>query len=165
MASQPSNEKANTPVTTTTIVSNDKLGATTIVTETLSVSPEIDYRRPSEASTPASSHKDPFDTDIEAMISTRTTREDDSCGMKSGSKMNVKGGPDCQVWPGQKHWKNKAKANKINQRSCQCLAKMSKRNRIFAKVGIIILVVAIAVGIGFGISKPLGAGIWKGNGE
>lgn len=85
--------------------------------------------------------------------------------MKSVSKSNVKGSPDGQVWPGKEHWKKKAKANKINQRNCQCLAKMSKRNRMFVKIGIILLVVAIGVGVGFGISKPLGAGIWKGDGE
>lgn len=136
------------------------------VVETLNVATEDDYRRPSEVSTPASSRMaNPFDTDLEAMITSRTTREDDSCGMKSVSRSNLKGSPDGQVWPDQGHWKKKAKANKVNQRSCQCLAKMSKRNRILAKIGIILLVVAIGVGVGFGISKPLGAGIWKGNGE
>lgn len=164
MASHPSNEKAITQVATTTYVSEDKIAATTVTTETLTLMPEVDYQRPSEVSTPASSNKDlnPFDTDMEAMITTRTTREDDACGMKSVSQSNVKGS---QVWPGKDHWTKKAKANKINQRNCQCLAKMSKRNRTLVKIGIILLVVAIGVGVGFGISKPLGAGIWKGDGE
>lgn len=149
-------------------VTEVKSATTITTTERLTVSPpEPDGRRISDISTPASSHNElnPFETDIEAMISTRTTREDDSCGMKSVSKSNVKGSPDGQVWPDQGHWKKKAKANKINQRSCQCLAKMSKRNRILTRIGIILLVVAIAVGVGFGISKPLGSGIWKGGGE
>ncbi|KAJ0117808.1 hypothetical protein J7T55_002008 [Diaporthe amygdali] len=163
MASEAVNEKATTPVatvqTTTQDVSSGKPTTTITTTETLTVGPEPGYRRPSEVSTPASANDlNPFDTDIEAMISTRTTREDDSCGMKSTSKGNLKG---AQVWPGQDHWKKKAKANKLNQRSCQCLAKMSKRNRILVKVAIIVLVVLTAVGVGFGISKPLGAGIWK----
>lgn len=168
MTPQPSYEKANMPLATTThYASDDKTPTTTITTQSLTVEPEVDYRRISDVSTPASYHKDlnPFDTDLEAMISTRTTREDDSCGMKSVSTTNVKGSPEGQVWPGKAHWKKKAKANKVNQRNCQCLAKMSKRNRIFVKIGIILLVVAIGVGVGFGISKPLGAGIWKGNGE
>ncbi|KAL1868248.1 hypothetical protein Daus18300_005972 [Diaporthe australafricana] len=168
MASETVNEKATTPVatvtTTTQDVSSGKPTATITTTETLKVSTETDLRRPSEVSTPASSRDlNPFDTDIEAMISTRTTREDDSCGMKSTSKNNLKG--DGQVWPGQAHWKKKAKANKLNQRSCQCLARMSKRNRILVKVAIIVLVVLTAVGVGFGISKPLGAGIWKPDGN
>ncbi|KAI3392655.1 hypothetical protein diail_5336 [Diaporthe ilicicola] len=170
MASETVNEKATTPVatvtTTTQDVSSGKPTKTITTTETLAVSPETELRRPSEVSTPASSHDlNPFDTDIEAMISTRTTREDDSCGMKSTSKNNLKGSADGQVWPGQAHWKKKSKANKLNQRSCQWLARMSKRNRILVKVAIIVFVVLTAVGVGFGISKPLGAGIWKPGGN
>jgi hypothetical protein len=169
MASEAVNEKATTPVatvaTTTQEAHSDKPTTTITTTEAL-VCPETDFRRPSEVSTPSSSRDlNPFDTDIEAMISTRTTREDDSCGMKSTCKGQLKGSADGQVWPGQAHWKKKAKANKLNQRSCQCLARMSKRNRILVKVAIILLVVLTAVGVGFGISKPLGAGIWKPNGN
>lgn len=89
------------------------------------------------------------------------TQQDDSCGMKSASKSNLKGSPEGQVWPGQDHWKRKAKAARINQRSCQCLAKMSKRNRIITKVLIGVMIVAIAVAVGLGISKAVGAGVWK----
>ncbi|KAK7711907.1 hypothetical protein SLS64_005178 [Diaporthe eres] len=169
MASETVNEKATTPVATVATTPQDATSGKptpTVTTSEALVCPEPDFRRPSEVSTPASSRDlNPFDTDIEAMISTRTTREDDSCGMKSTSKGQMKGSADGQVWPGQAHWKRKAKANKLNQRSCQCLAKMSKRNRILVKVAIIVLVVLTAVGVGFGISKPLGAGIWKPNGN
>ncbi|KAK3402444.1 hypothetical protein B0T20DRAFT_449539 [Sordaria brevicollis] len=68
---------------------------------------------------------------------------------------------DCQVWPGQDHWKQKAKDAKMNRHTCNCLAQMSKRNRIIVKVMIGLLVIGLAVGVGFGVSKPLGAGIWK----
>jgi hypothetical protein len=111
--------------------------------------------RPSDASTPATARANPFDTDIEAMI----TR--DSCNKKSGEIECTKGGSDCQVWPGQDHWKRKAKAAKKNRHTCTCLAKMSKRNRILVKVAIIIFVIGAAVAIGFGVSKPLGADIWR----
>lgn len=66
---------------------------------------------------------------------------------------------DNLVWPGKAYWKQRAKAAKV-QRSCSCMANMSRRNRWIAKVLIVLLVVGIAVGVGFGISKPLGAPIW-----
>lgn len=66
---------------------------------------------------------------------------------------------DCQVWPGQDHWKRKAKAAK-KERSTTCLANLSKRNRIIVKVALGILIIGIAVAVGFGVSKPLGAPIW-----
>lgn len=110
--------------------------------------------RPSDVSSPATVRADPFDTDIEAMITPveQHSRRSADC---------LKGGPDCQVWPGQDHWKRKAKAAKKKQHSCNCLAGLSKRNRILVKILIIVLIVGAAVGVGFGVSKPLGAGIWR----
>ncbi len=111
--------------------------------------------RTSDISTPASSrHANPFDTDIEAMITTTET-----CNRKSTEC--TKGGTDCQVWPGQDHWRRKAKAAKMSRHNCNCLASLSKRNRILVKILIGLLVVGIAVGVGLGASKPLGAGIWR----
>ncbi|KAK4451935.1 hypothetical protein QBC34DRAFT_47030 [Podospora aff. communis PSN243] len=110
--------------------------------------------RTSNISTPTSAHHaNPFDTDIEAIITT------DTCNRKSTEC--TKGGPDCQVWPGRDHWRRKAKANKMSRHNCNCLAHMSKRNRIIVKILIGMLIIGIAVGVGLGISKPLGAGIWK----
>ncbi|KAL2016766.1 hypothetical protein VTK56DRAFT_3114 [Thermocarpiscus australiensis] len=109
--------------------------------------------RPSDISTPATVRANPFDTDIEAMITTeRCSRRSAEC---------TKGGSDCQVWPGQDHWKRKAKAAKKNRHTCQCLASLSKRNRIIVKILIGVLIVGVAVGVGLGVSKPLGAGIWR----
>lgn len=170
------NEKAALTVTTTQFNDDKTLSTTTTSTNTLATSPaaslapfpEPALGRSSDVSTPATAHNDlnPFDTDLEAMISSRTLAvADDSCGMKSASCSNLKGSPDGQVWPGQAHWKRKAKAAKVNQRSCQCFAKMSKRNRIIIKVLIIALVVGIAVGVGLGISKSLGVGVWKPDGN
>lgn len=113
--------------------------------------------RSSDVSTPSTIHNaNPFDTDIEAMVPSNEpiTRKSTQC---------IRGGADCQVWPGQDHWKRKAKAAKRDRRACNCLAHLSKRNRIIVKVLIGILIVGIAVGIGFGVSKPLGAGIWHDN--
>ncbi|KAF4975373.1 hypothetical protein FZEAL_7824 [Fusarium zealandicum] len=109
----------------------------------------------SAPSTPRSDKlANPFDTDVEAMVPTYTT---DSCMHKTSSPMVRK--TDCQVWPGKDHWKQKAKAAKAKNR-CTCMAKLSRRNRIIAKVLIVFLIVGIAVGVGFGVSKPLGAPIW-----
>jgi len=112
--------------------------------------------RPSDVSTPCSNHLNPFDTDIEAIITPATT-SGEACGRKSTCQ---KGGTDCHVWPGQSHWRRKAKQAK-KKRSCGCLSHLSKRNRLIVKILIIFLIVGIAVGVGFGVSKPLGAGIWQ----
>lgn len=112
------------------------------------------FSRTSDVSTPASSHANPFDTDIEAIITSS-----EHCMRKSTEC--TKGGTDCQVWPGQDHWKRKAKAAKMSRHSCNCLAHLSKRNRIIVKILIGLLIIGIAVGVGFGVSKPLGAGIWR----
>jgi len=108
----------------------------------------------SNLSTPASTHANPFDTDIEAIITTT-----EPCVRKSTDR--ARGGTDCQVWPGQDHWRKKAKAAKMKRHNCNCLAHLSKRNRIIVKILIGLLIVGIAVGVGFGVSKPLGAGIWR----
>ncbi|KAH6648979.1 hypothetical protein BKA67DRAFT_378321 [Truncatella angustata] len=117
----------------------------------------VELTRPTDISTPSSLHRlNPFDTDIE------TGQSSESLNRKStqftGRTLN---NPNCSVWPGQDHWKQKAKLAKRKNRSCQCMAKLSKRNRLIAKILIAFLVIGIAVGVGVGISKPLGAGIWK----
>lgn len=113
------------------------------------------FPRTSDLSTPASAHQNPFDTDIEAMI-THTASGNINSGRRS---MGCRGLVDSEVWPGQSHWKKKAKEQKM-KRSCTCLSRLSKRNRLIVKVLIGVLIVGIAVGVGLGISKPLGAPIW-----
>jgi hypothetical protein len=91
----------------------------------------------------------PFDTDLEAMITTDSRRRSDAVTRD-----------DCQVWPGKEHWKRKAKEAKRGRRSCACMASLSRRTRIVVKISIALLIVGIAVAVGFGVSKPLGAPIW-----
>ncbi|OTA99211.1 hypothetical protein M426DRAFT_90733 [Hypoxylon sp. CI-4A] len=137
-----------------------KPGRLTVTTTHLSPkSPEtsMDIQRNSNVSTPCSATTpNGFDTDIEAMVSTRSSEHLNK--MASG---NPGLQSDCAVWPGQDHWRQKAKAAKINNRSCKCMAHYSKRTRVILKILIGLLIIGIAVGVGFGISKPLGAGIWK----
>ncbi|KAL1863164.1 hypothetical protein VTK73DRAFT_6409 [Phialemonium thermophilum] len=112
--------------------------------------------RASDVSTPSTVHQgNPFDVDLEASVT-----PDESCLRTSTQR--IRDGTDCQVWPSQDQWRQKAKAAKKKGRSCTCLAGLSKRNRIIVKVLIILLIIGIAVGVGVGVSKPLGAGIWHG---
>ena len=109
--------------------------------------------RLSAEATPRSSHSaNPFDTDIEAMVSNSSLGK---CSRKSDSS-NRK---DCPVWPGKQHWADKAKDAKL-KRSCTMMARLTPRQRIIAKILLVFLVVGVAVGVGFGVSKPLGASIW-----
>lgn len=158
----PSHEKEGLSLTTVTPVSSERKSVASA--ETLAVSPVPSVAgRPSNVSTPTTQlDSNPFDHDLEAMISTRTlTGSGDDCGMKSTSHGNLKGCEEGQVWPGQAHWKKKAKAAKVNKHSCQVLARLSKRNRIMVKVLIGLLVIALGVGVGLGISRKLGASIWS----
>ncbi|EXF78972.1 hypothetical protein CPAR01_08116 [Colletotrichum paranaense] len=115
----------------------------------------LEMPRDSNLSTPRSyRNENPFDTDIEAMIT--TTSSSDPYAMKSISTTK-----DCPtIWPGKQDWKAKAKAAKRDRGSCACMARMSKKNRIIMKVAIGLLVIGVGVGVGFGVSKPLGAPIW-----
>ena len=115
----------------------------------------IELKRSSSVSPPATVHPStPYETDIEA---TTTQQSSDRLKRNSTAGLNT----NCSVWPGQDHWKQKARAAKINNRSCQCFARLSRRARIAVKIAILLLIVGIAIGVGFGVSKPLGAGIWK----
>ncbi|EPE05390.1 hypothetical protein F503_02129 [Ophiostoma piceae UAMH 11346] len=126
----------------------------------------------SEVSCPPSAHNsnnlNPFETDIEAMIThtdsangniinTSTTKTSKNT---AGNRKSIGNAcSDAQVWPGQSHWKKKAKEQKI-QRSRTCLSRLNKRNRMIVKILLVLFVLSIAVGVGLGISKPLGASIW-----
>ncbi|KAI1750130.1 hypothetical protein F4782DRAFT_263437 [Xylaria castorea] len=113
----------------------------------------------STPSTPASTYSsNGFDTDLEAM---KTVRSSDHLRGPSISANQTS--PDSSVWPGQAHWKQKALAAERKNRSCQCLARLSKRNRVILQVAVVLFVVGVAVGVGFGISKSLGARTWQPN--
>jgi hypothetical protein len=158
MATHTENEKRESTVGQLHIPStplSDKPSSETLaVASHLSTDKGVDAPRRSDVSAPSTVHQaNPFDTDIEAIITPSSER----CGRKSTSHLNSN---DCQMWPTNDHWRQKAKAAK-RKRSCMCLAHLSKRNRILVKILIGLLIVGIAVGIGVGISKPLGAGIWQ----
>ncbi|KAH7179242.1 uncharacterized protein FIESC28_02003 [Fusarium coffeatum] len=144
----PSNyEKLSRPSgDTTTLTIPDKAASTTL---TVNETPRL-----STTSTPQTDKLNPFDTDIEAMVTNTRTSESNIHKTNSPARKT-----DCQVWPGKDHWKKQAKAAKAKNR-CTCMAHLSQRNRWIVKGMIILLVVGIAVGVGFGVSKPLNAPIW-----
>lgn len=163
MASPVIDEKAGMPtvpltVRTATHVSDHSSHDSDTLTPTAEKNGlSIDMVRTSEASTPSTRHcNNPFDTDIEAMVTSSSEQQFNSRKSLRCSKLATN---DCEMWPGKDHWKRKAKAAKM-KRSCNCLAHLSKRNRIIVKILIGLLIIGIAVGVGVGISKPLGAGIW-----
>ncbi|KAJ9158285.1 hypothetical protein NKR19_g3498 [Coniochaeta hoffmannii] len=153
MASTATNEKADAlGLTVETHALNDKPSHDTLSSDMPSAE-----KAPTRLSDVSTTHQpNPFDTDIEAIIS--STHEN-----RNLSAQCTRGGPECQVWPGQDHWRRKAKAAKRQRRTCTCLSHLSKRNRIIVKILIGLLVIGVAVGVGVGISKPLGARIWHPN--
>lgn len=111
-------------------------------------------RTPS-GTTARSDTSNPFETDVEAMMTNSSIDKPRGSVILTRKK-------DCQVWPDKRDWKQRAKAGKKGQ-GCAFMQRLSPRNRILAKVLIIVLVVGIAVAVGFGVSKPLGAPIWGDN--
>jgi hypothetical protein len=71
---------------------------------------------------------------------------------------------DCSVWPG-KHTLMARKRQAKKRGMCNPMASLTKQQKLFAKILIALLVVAAAVGIGVGISRAVGAGVWKNNNE
>jgi hypothetical protein len=101
---------------------------------------------------------DAFDTDLEAMMPVEGMASASTCG-RGRKSMVAPTVNDCQIWPGKEHWKKQAKEAKI-QRSCTCLARLSKRTRTVVKVVIALFIIGVAVGVGVGISKALNAPIY-----
>lgn len=142
----------STMTTTVTIPEKTALSNATTICTPVERSP-----RPSSTFVPTLDKPgaNPFETDLE-MAPTTTTSDKITWGQKD--TMNRRS--DCRVWPGKDHWKQKAKAAKRKRSWCTCMAGLSRRNRIIARVLIVFLIIGIAIGVGFGVSKPLGAPIW-----
>lgn len=137
--------------------------ATPMTVSTVAVDPEpgdTHYPRTNHASstpsTPTSAHTiSKFDIDIESI----PTRSQDS--LRTPRSANPFLNSDGRVWPGQSYWREKTRAAKRKNRSCQCLARLDKRAQVAVKIAIVLLILGIAVAVGFAVSKSLGARIWK----
>ncbi|KAH8171175.1 hypothetical protein LIA77_09956 [Sarocladium implicatum] len=125
---------------------------------TTAMSPSRSARSSADMTPRTDVTENPFDTDLEAMVPTNESAP--GCVRRETTQRS-----DCQVWPGTAQWKQKAKESKAANRRKRfnCLAGLSRRNRIIAKIVIVLLIVGIAVGVGFGVSRPLGAPIWGDN--
>ncbi|KAI0123091.1 hypothetical protein BJ170DRAFT_125203 [Xylariales sp. AK1849] len=170
MASKAVDEKALQPgqlaINTTELPGQNGLALTPITTyDSTEKGPKetsMELHRNSTVSSPSSVLQlNPFDTDIEA----RTHSSENLNRNVTHATASGKNNPKCTVWPGQDHWKQKARAAKMKRGSCQCMARLSKRTRLIVQILIALLIIGIAVGVGLGISKPLGAGIWKPSGQ
>ncbi|KAI9865910.1 MAG: hypothetical protein M1813_001877 [Trichoglossum hirsutum] len=72
---------------------------------------------------------------------------------------------DCSVWPGKHTLMARKRQAKKKGGMCNPMRCLTKQQKLFAKILIALLVVAAAVGIGVGISRAVGAGVWKNNNE
>lgn len=74
---------------------------------------------------------------------------------------------DTSVWPSRKELEEKAMMVKKEEsrKNWNCLGGLSKKHRIMLRVLIGLLVAAVAVGLGVGISRAVGGGVWKGDGQ
>ena len=71
---------------------------------------------------------------------------------------------ECTVWPGQETMRQRTKDLKNNKR-CRPFRGLTRKQRIWTKVIIVLVFIGVAIGIGVGISKAVGGGIWKDNNQ
>ena len=73
---------------------------------------------------------------------------------------------ECSMWPSRATLKDQAKADKVRRRGANCCGLsqrwvgLSRKQRLWIKVLIALLVIAVAVAIGIGISRAVGGGVW-----
>ena len=143
-------ENTLTPASTVTIPEKAALSNTTTAYEQ-------GLDRTPRTSKDSMAQSNPFETDMEALeVMDPKTNTSRNCNNNTSRS-------DAHIWPGKEHWKQRAKSARVKKSSCTLLAKLSRRNRIIAKILIALLIVGIAVAVGFGVSKPLGAPIWGDN--
>ena len=67
---------------------------------------------------------------------------------------------ECQVWPSKQQMDKKFRMME-KRNGCSPLRRLNKKQQIWAKILIALVVVGAAVGIGIGISRAVGGGVWK----
>lgn len=67
---------------------------------------------------------------------------------------------DTEVWPCKQQLKKRALVVK-RSRGCSPLSGLTQTQKFWVKLLIALVVIGAAVGIGIGISKAVGAGVWK----
>ena len=66
----------------------------------------------------------------------------------------------CTVWPARRQLLEKHIAMKKSE-GCSPMRNLSKKQRLWVKILIALLIVGGAIAIGVGVSKAVGAGVWK----
>lgn len=79
---------------------------------------------------------------------------------------------DCTVWPTKETLREKAKAQKAKEQQrtwCGPMktkwASLQKKQRLWIRILVFLVIVAFAVGLGVGITKAVHGGVWAGKGE
>lgn len=67
---------------------------------------------------------------------------------------------ECTVWPGR-HQLIKKRREMEKNRGCNPMRNLSKKQRLWVKILIAMIIVGAAVGLGIGISKATGSGVFK----
>ena len=71
---------------------------------------------------------------------------------------------ECTVWPGQETIKQRTQDLRQSRR-CRPFRGLTRKQRIWTKAVIALVIVGAAVGVGVGISKAVGGGVWKSNNQ
>ncbi len=72
---------------------------------------------------------------------------------------------ECTTRSGRNALKKKGNLLMCERHQWNPMRKLNKRQKLWAKIIIALLIVGAAVGIGIGISKAVGAGVWKSTNE
>ncbi|KAL9122392.1 MAG: hypothetical protein Q9187_001058 [Circinaria calcarea] len=67
---------------------------------------------------------------------------------------------ECTVWPGRHQLLEKSHEME-RSKGCSPLRRLNKKQKTWVKILIAMMIVGAAVGIGVGVSKAVGAGVWK----
>lgn len=71
---------------------------------------------------------------------------------------------ECTVWPSQQTLKEKARSEK-RRRGRMPWRNLNKRQMLYLKLAVILVLIGLVVGLGVGITKAVGGGVWSGRGE
>ncbi len=71
---------------------------------------------------------------------------------------------ECTMWPSRQAIMDQRKTAK-RHRGCAAFHNLTRKQRLWVKIVIALLIVAAAVGLGVGISKAVGGGVWAGVGQ
>ena len=97
----------------------------------------------------------------ESKVNFKTYEQDLEAGSRYVQSSDVpRTKKDCRVWPGKHQLIQKRNLMEKN-RGCNLMRGLSKKQKLWIKILIAMLIVGAAVGLGIGISKATGSGVFK----